>query len=173
MQGLLDAVVDVARELSLPVTLRRIAQAASQLVDAEYGALGVIGEAGEITELIHVGFAEGVPAMIGRLPLGRGLIGESLRNPRPLRVPDVTRHPAAVGFPPGHPRFDTFLNVPIMVRGEAFGTLVPRGEARRWRVHLGGRESGQRAGRRGRLRDRERPPVRGDAAPPGLAGRQR
>ncbi|WP_261565936.1 sensor histidine kinase [Frankia gtarii] len=123
MQGLLDAVVDVARELSLPVTLRRIAQAASQLVDAEYGALGVIGEAGEITELIHVGFAEGVPAMIGRLPLGRGLIGESLRNPRPLRVPDVTRHPAAAGFPPGHPRFDTFLNVPIMVRGEAFGTL--------------------------------------------------
>ncbi|WP_261557978.1 sensor histidine kinase [Frankia tisae] len=123
MQGLLDAVVDVARELSLPVTLRRIAQAASQLVDAEYGALGVIGEAGEITELIHVGFAEGVPAMIGRLPLGRGLIGESLRSPRPLRVPDATRDPAAVGFPPGRPRFDTFLNVPIVVRGEAFGTL--------------------------------------------------
>ncbi|CAO5150560.1 two-component system, NarL family, sensor histidine kinase DevS [Frankia sp. AiPs1] len=123
MQGLLDAVVGVAQELSLPVTLRRIAEAAASLVDAAYGALGVIGEAGEITDLFHVGFGDAVPERIGRLPLGRGLIGESLRDPRPLRVADVARHPAAVGFPPGHPRFDTFLNVPIMVRGSAFGTL--------------------------------------------------
>ncbi|MCK9875979.1 GAF domain-containing protein [Frankia sp. Ag45/Mut15] len=123
MQGLLDAVVGVAQELSLPVTLRRIAEAAANLVDAAYGALGVIGEAGEITELFHVGFGDAVLERIGRLPLGRGLIGESLRDPRPLRVANVTRHPAAVGFPPGHPRFDTFLNVPIMVRGDAFGTL--------------------------------------------------
>ncbi|TFE34899.1 GAF domain-containing protein [Frankia sp. B2] len=123
MRGLLDAVVDVARELSLPVTLRRIAQAACQLVGAKYGALGVIGDDGEISELIHVGFPDEVPTMIGRLPEGRGLIGESLRHPRPLRVADVARHPVAIGFPGGHPRFDTFLNVPIMVRGAAFGTL--------------------------------------------------
>ncbi|MCM3886002.1 GAF domain-containing protein [Frankia sp. R82] len=123
MQGLLDAVVDVAQELSLPVTLRRIAEAAANLVDCDYGALGVIGAAGEIADLFHVGFDDEVSDRIGRLPLGRGLIGQSLRDPRPLRVADVGHHPAAVGFPPGHPRFDTFLNVPIMVRGAAFGTL--------------------------------------------------
>ncbi|CAO5232300.1 sensor histidine kinase [Frankia sp. AgKG'84/4] len=123
MQGLLDAVVGVAQELSLPVTLRRIAEAASNLVDAAYGALGVLGEDGEITELFHVGFPDDVAALIGRLPQGRGLIGHGLRDPRPLRVAEVAAHPAAVGFPARHPRFDTFLNVSIMVRGESFGSL--------------------------------------------------
>ncbi|WP_018499982.1 GAF domain-containing sensor histidine kinase [Parafrankia discariae] len=127
MRGLLDAVVDVARELSLPVTLRRIAQAARSLVNCELGALGVLGQDGAVTELIAVGPGEEVPRDIARLPPGRGLIGEPGGGPHPgghaTRVGPVLIAPGTLGFPPGRPRFTTFLNVPIAVRGEAFGNL--------------------------------------------------
>ncbi|ABW14344.1 GAF sensor signal transduction histidine kinase [Parafrankia sp. EAN1pec] len=127
MRGLLDAVVDVARELSLPVTLRRIAQAARSLVDCELGALGVLGQDGAITELIAVGPGEEVPRDIARMPPGRGLIGEPGGGPHPggnaPRVGTAVVAPETLGFPPGRPRFTTFLNVPIAVRGEAFGNL--------------------------------------------------
>ena len=47
MTGLLDAVVAVSSDLDLPVVLSRIVTSACELVDARYGALGVIGPDGE------------------------------------------------------------------------------------------------------------------------------
>jgi signal transduction histidine kinase len=128
LRGLLDAVVGVARDLSLPVTLRRIAEAACTLADAEYGALAVIGADGHIGELIHVGAGADAAERIGRLPEGLGLIGKTLRAPGVVRVSEVRAYPERVGFPPGHPRFTTFLGVPILVRGAAFGNLYLGGK---------------------------------------------
>ena len=50
---------------------------------------------------------------IGPLSRGRGVLGELIRDPQPLRFPDVTQHPHACGFPPGTRPMTTFLGVPI------------------------------------------------------------
>ncbi|MEX5636720.1 GAF domain-containing protein [Parafrankia sp. FMc2] len=143
MRGLLEAVVDVARELSLPVTLRRIAEAARSLVDCDLGVLGVLGPDGHIAELIGGGPGQDVPADIVRMPLGRGLIGGELAGRELIGPPGRDGHAArpgtvvvaadVLGFPagppgPGAPGFGTFLRVPIAVRGEAFGNLYLAGK---------------------------------------------
>ena len=48
--ALLEAVVAVGSHLELEVVLRRIVEAAVELVSARYGALGVIGEGGRLAE---------------------------------------------------------------------------------------------------------------------------
>jgi transcriptional regulator with GAF, ATPase, and Fis domain len=39
------------------------------------------------------------------------------------RLPDVSRHPQSYGFPIEHPQMRSFLGVPILVRGQAWGNL--------------------------------------------------
>lgn len=123
MQGLLDAVLAVASGLELEATLRRIVQAAVQLVDARYGALGVLGSTGGISRFIHVGLDEGTRAKMGHLPEGKGLLGELIIGEHPLRLPDLSAHEASVGFPPHHPPMRTFLGVPVRVGDAVFGNL--------------------------------------------------
>ncbi|WP_314174727.1 sensor histidine kinase [Streptomyces winkii] len=123
IHNLLDAVLSVGRELELSQVLQRIAESAVLLVDAEYGALGVIGEDGTLSQFIPVGVPEQQAEAIGPLPTGRGLLGELIRNPVPLRLPELGRHPSSQGFPPNHPPMHSFLGVPIRVRDEVFGNL--------------------------------------------------
>ncbi|GAA2436440.1 hypothetical protein GCM10010405_19510 [Streptomyces macrosporus] len=123
VHSLLEAVLSVGRELDLSQVLQRIVEAAVVLVDAEYGALGVIGEDGRLSRFIPVGLDEEQIEAIGPLPSGHGLLGELIRNPEPLRVPDLSRHPGSSGFPPNHPPMHSFLGVPIRVREEVFGNL--------------------------------------------------
>jgi signal transduction histidine kinase len=123
MQGLLDAVLAVASGLELEATLRRIVHAAVDLVDARYGALGVLGPTGGISRFIYVGLDEATRATMGRLPEGRGLLGQLILGERPLRLPDLGRHEASVGFPPHHPPMRTFLGVPVRVGDAVFGNL--------------------------------------------------
>lgn len=123
VHSLLEAVLSVGRELDLPQVLQRIVEAAVVLVDAEYGALGVIGDDGRLSRFIPVGMDEERIEAIGPLPSGHGLLGELIRHPEPLRVPDLSRHPGSSGFPPHHPPMRTFLGVPIRVREEVFGNL--------------------------------------------------
>ncbi|WP_443072101.1 sensor histidine kinase [Streptomyces sp. WMMC1477] len=123
VHSLLEAVLTVGSELDLPQVLRRIVEAATVLVDAEYGALGVIGEDGMLARFVPVGISEEQYAEIGHLPTGHGLLGELIRHPRPLRLPDLAAHPASRGFPEGHPPMHTFLGVPVRVRDEVFGNL--------------------------------------------------
>jgi signal transduction histidine kinase len=120
---LLDAVLAVGSELDLQVVLRRIVEAAMELVDAEYGALGVVGDWGGLSQFLTVGIDEEGRSRIGPLPHGRGILGELIRHPEPLRLEDLTAHPAAYGFPPGHPPMRTFLGVPVRVRDEVYGNL--------------------------------------------------
>ncbi|MFF9011655.1 GAF domain-containing sensor histidine kinase [Streptomyces sp. NPDC014870] len=123
LNGLLEAVMSVGRELDLPQVLRDIVEAAVTLVDAEYGALGVIGDDKKLSEFLPVGIGDDLRAQIGDLPSGHGLLGELIRNPKPLRLSELSGHPASYGFPPHHPPMHSFLGVPIRVRDEVFGNL--------------------------------------------------
>ena len=123
VQGLLDAFLSVSTGLDLESTLRRIVEAAVELVDARYGALGVLGSRGGLAAFIYVGIDEETAARMDHLPEGKGVLGQLITDPRPLRITDLGQHPASVGFPSGHPPMTTFLGVPVLVRGEAFGNL--------------------------------------------------
>ena len=123
MRGLLDAVLVVASGLELDTTLRRIVAAAVELVDARYGALGVLGPAGGISRFMYVGIDERTRAGMGHPPRGKGLLGELIVNPRPLRVAELGGHPASVGFPPNHPPMRSFLGVPVRMGESVYGNL--------------------------------------------------
>ncbi|MEV0965997.1 GAF domain-containing protein [Streptomyces sp. NPDC049910] len=120
---LLDAVLSIGTDLDLDVVLRRITESAVTLVDARYGALGVLGEKGRIRRFITVGMDEDTIEAIGHYPEGRGILGLLVKEPEPLRLADLGRHPGSVGFPEGHPPMTTFLGAPVRVRDQVFGNL--------------------------------------------------
>ena len=121
--ALLEAVVAVGSHLELEVVLRQIVQAAVDLVSARYGALGVIGEGGRLAEFVPVGLDESAIARIHHWPEGRGLLGELISNPQPLRLRDIAADPRSSGFPDGHPPMRSFLGVPVRIRDEVYGNL--------------------------------------------------
>ncbi|WP_240677516.1 sensor histidine kinase [Actinacidiphila soli] len=125
VHSLLEAVLSVGRELGLPQVLRRIVEAAVVLVDAEYGALGVIDEeqSERLSQFLPVGVSEEQIEAIGPLPSGHGILGELIRHPEPLRLEEISEHPASYGFPANHPPMHSFLGVPIRVRDEVFGNI--------------------------------------------------
>jgi len=123
MHGLLEAVVAVGGHLDVEMVLQKIVEAAVNLVDARYGALGVIGEDQELIEFVPVGVGEAEIAAIHHWPEGRGLLGLLIREPRPLRLADISKHQASYGFPPGHPPMRSFLGAPIRVRDDVFGNI--------------------------------------------------
>ena len=123
VQALLEAVVAVGSQLDLEIVLRRIVEAAVGLVNARYGALGVIGDSGKLAEFVPVGLAEDEIAAIDHWPEGRGLLGALITDPRPVRLADLSADPRSSGFPEGHPPMRSFLGVPVRIRGEVFGNL--------------------------------------------------
>ncbi|MET0763920.1 MAG: GAF domain-containing protein [Blastococcus sp.] len=124
VQNLLDAFLSVSTGLDLPSTLRRIVESACDLVDARYGALGVLRQGGGgLAAFIHVGIDGELAARMGHLPEGKGVLGQLISEPHPLRIPDLGKHPSSVGFPPHHPPMKSFLGVPVLVRGEVYGNL--------------------------------------------------
>ncbi len=124
VHALLEAVVSIGSELDLDAVLRRITEAATTLVDARYGALGVIGEEGErLVQFFTVGVTDEEIAAMGHWPHGHGILGLLIKDPRPLRLADLGEHPESYGFPANHPPMRTFLGVPIRVRDEVFGNL--------------------------------------------------
>ncbi|MGW1916121.1 sensor histidine kinase [Streptomyces sp. NPDC002076] len=120
---LLDAVLAVGSDLDLEVVLHRIVESAVTLVDAQYGALGVLGEEGTIKQFVTVGIDEEVIARIGHYPRGEGILGLLIRHPEPLRLANLAEHPASAGFPDGHPPMTSFLGAPVRVRDQVFGNL--------------------------------------------------
>ncbi len=123
MEHLLRVIVEINTGLDAEATLQRIISAAMELTDAPYGAFGVRGENRTIASFLHAGLDEDRVRKIGRLPVGKGLLGLLLDQDQPLRLDDLTAHPTAVGFPEHHPRMRAFLGVPIVIRGSAFGSL--------------------------------------------------
>jgi signal transduction histidine kinase len=123
MRGLLEAVIAIGSGLELETMLRRIVEAAVGLVDARYGALGVIGDDQRLSEFIPVGLEPDEIAGIHHWPQGEGILGLLVKNPRSMRLADLSAHPESSGFPDGHPEMRSFLGVPVRVRERVFGNL--------------------------------------------------
>ena len=124
LRTLVETGIAISSELSLDAVLERITAAAARVTGAEYAALGVIDPAGTALErFVTHGIDAETQASIGELPRGRGILGVLIRDARPLRLHDLGEDSESVGFPPNHPPMRTFLGVPIMLRGVAYGNL--------------------------------------------------
>jgi signal transduction histidine kinase len=124
LRRLLQAVLSIGSGLDLDLVLQRIIEAAVELVDARYGALGVLDEnRTRLSQFVTVGLDADQRARIGHLPEGHGILGLLIVDPKPIRLPDLREHPDSYGFPENHPPMRSFLGVPIRVRGEVFGNL--------------------------------------------------
>jgi signal transduction histidine kinase len=120
---LLEAGLTLASELSLPIVLQRIIDLATQVTDARYGALGVIGEGGELVEFITTGISAKQRKAIGPLPRGRGVLGLLIKHPEPIRITNIADHPKSVGFPAHHPPMHSFLGAPVQAMGKTYGNI--------------------------------------------------
>jgi signal transduction histidine kinase len=120
---LLRLIVDIACDLDLDATLKRTVTAAMELTGARFGALGVRGPDDTLISFVHAGIDEVAENTIGHHPVGKGVLGLLLSRSGPLRLDDLTAHPAAVGFPEHHPSMDALLGVPIIIRQNVFGSL--------------------------------------------------
>jgi signal transduction histidine kinase len=125
LRGLLDAVVGIAADLSLDSVLERIVRAACQLADAQYGALGVLGDGPDrrLREFVTHGLTDEQRERIGDLPRGHGILGVIIDDPKPLRLTNLGEHALSFGFPANHPPMNSFLGVPIRIRDKVFGNL--------------------------------------------------
>jgi signal transduction histidine kinase len=124
VRGVLDVARGVLGDLDLEAILDRVLTAAQELTGARYAALGVLDESRrELSRFLTVGIEPEVREQIGALPRGNGVLGELIRNPTPLRLDVVGEHPHSYGFPIGHPPMRSFLGVPILVQGKAYGNL--------------------------------------------------
>jgi signal transduction histidine kinase len=124
LSRLLDVGRGLVSQLDLESVLREVLEAARELTGARYAALGILSEdKRELERFLYVGIDEATRRAIGPPPRGRGILGELIRDPRPLRLREVSDHPRSYGFPSGHPPMHSFLGVPIVIRGEAFGNL--------------------------------------------------
>ena len=122
--GVLHVARSVLEELDLEVVLDRVLEAAKELTGARYAALGVLDERRtELARFKTIGIDDATRGEIGDLPRGRGVLGELISSPEPLRLADVGRHPRSWGFPAGHPPMRTFLGVPILVGKTPYGNL--------------------------------------------------
>jgi signal transduction histidine kinase len=129
LRALLRANQAVVEHRDLPVVLRRIVEAAVELVGAEYGALGVISPQGGLEQFITVGMSDELVSHIGHLPEGRGLLGALIDDPHNIRLPRLADDPRSIGFPAGHPSMSSFLGVPITVRGVVYGNIYLSNQA--------------------------------------------
>jgi signal transduction histidine kinase len=124
LRGLVEAGIAISSELSLDSVLQRIVETSAALTGARYAALGVIDRSGQALErFLTTGIDADTHAAIGDLPRGRGILGVLIDDATPLRLHDIADDPRSVGFPPNHPSMRSFLGVPILLRGVAYGNL--------------------------------------------------
>jgi signal transduction histidine kinase len=124
LRRLLDAGRSLLSELDPETVLDRLLDVAQELTGARYAAIGVLDDRREVLErFLTRGIDEDTHRAIGDLPRGRGVLGVLTHDPRPLRLTDVGSHPESYGFPLAHPPMHTFLGVPILIRGDAWGNI--------------------------------------------------
>ncbi len=124
LRRLLEAVLQLEGDLSLPDLLRHFVEEARSMTGAQYGALGVLNEQKTaLAQFITVGIDRELEMAIGPRPTGRGVLGLLIADPRPLRLPDIREHSDSFGFPPNHPPMKSFLGVPVTSHDEVYGNL--------------------------------------------------
>jgi signal transduction histidine kinase len=122
--GILTVARSILEDLDLEVVLERVLASARDLTHARFAALGVLSDSRtELARFLTLGIDDATRRIIGPLPTGRGVLGELIRNPEPLRIADLGSHAHSYGFPVGHPPMRSFLGVPIMVAGQPYGNL--------------------------------------------------
>ena len=120
---LYQAIKSVSSELNLSSVLQKIADTSRELVGSKYSALGVLGSSGKLSQFITSGMSENEKQLIGHYPQGLGLLEVVIREEKPMRISNLSRHPEAIGFPKNHPNMDSFLGVPIIYNGTVLGNL--------------------------------------------------
>ena len=124
LRAVLDAAIVVTSELSIEAVLQRIVEAAAELTGARYAALGVIDQRGTgLENFVTTGLDDETIRRIDDLPRGRGILGVLIKDAKPLRLAELGADPRSAGFPPNHPPMKSFLGVPILLRGVAYGNL--------------------------------------------------
>lgn len=123
LRGLLTANRTIISDLDLPAVLRRIVDAARDLVGARYSALGIVASDGHLANFVHIGMPPDAVEAIGRLPQGKGLLGAVIEERRPIRVDRISDDARSSGFPAGHPPMQSLIGIPIWSRGELFANL--------------------------------------------------
>jgi signal transduction histidine kinase len=124
LSRLMDAVLMIEADVELPVLLRHLVEEACSLVDARYGALGVLNEARTgLEQFLTVGLSLEAERRIGLRPSGRGVLGLLITDPEPLRLSNLAAHPDSYGFPEHHPAMKSFLGLPVRSRGAVYGNL--------------------------------------------------
>lgn len=124
LERLIVAASALITELSLDGVLERVVAVAAEVIGAHYAAIGVLAPDGRLLESFTTyGIDDELRALIGPPPRGHGILGLVIRDPRPLRLPDLTKHPDSYGFPPHHPLMHSFLGVPIISKHGVFGNL--------------------------------------------------
>jgi len=124
LRRLLEVGRTLVTELDIEKVLDRVLATAREITGARYAALGILNERRtELEQFLTSGVDERARKAIGDLPRGRGVLGALIEDPAPLRLKDVSAHPSSYGFPMGHPVMRSFLGVPIVIRGEAWGNL--------------------------------------------------
>ncbi len=121
--ALLEAVLAISSDLDLHSVLNRIVVASCEITGARYGALGVLGDEGQLSDFVTIGLTEQEHQAIGVLPRGHGILGLLIEHPQPLRLTHLQDHPKSFGFPANHPPMESFLGVPVRIRGTVFGNL--------------------------------------------------
>jgi signal transduction histidine kinase len=117
------AAMAIASELSLDKVLKQIVDSACELVNAQYGALGVANADGYLDLFVYSGMDAEAAAKIPHFPRGYGLLGAIVREKRSIRLPQISDDPRSVGFPENHPPMSSFLGVPIVSGKETLGNL--------------------------------------------------
>jgi signal transduction histidine kinase len=124
VRALLEAVVAISSDLDLHPVLNRIVESACRITQARYGALGVLDTVGRgLAEFVTYGLTDEQHRAIGELPRGRGILGLLIERPEAVRLEHLAEHPQSFGFPAHHPPMDSFLGVPVRIRGTVFGNL--------------------------------------------------
>ena len=124
LRRLVEAVLMMEADVELPILVRHLVEEACSLVEARYGALGVLNESRTALEqFVTVGLSDAEEQAIGPRPTGRGVLGMVITEPVPLRLTDLGDHPDRYGFPASHPHMKSFLGVPVRVRSAVYGNL--------------------------------------------------
>ena len=124
LRRIVDAMLLIDGDIALEDVLRNVVDEARSITGARYGALGVVNDdQTSLAQFITSGMSTDMEEEIGDRPKGIGVLGSLISDPYPIRISDLSSHPDAVGFPPGHPPMSSFLGVPIIIRGETYGIL--------------------------------------------------
>jgi signal transduction histidine kinase len=123
MAALIEGAAAVTASADLTEVLWATVETARETTGAQYAALGVIGEHATLVEFLHIGFEPATAEAIGHLPVGRGVLGTLIHSAKTIRLDRLQDHPDSTGFPPNHPKMETFLGVPVRVGDRVFGNL--------------------------------------------------